>query len=78
MGEYEQRFSANPQQAEYWNSVAGRTWVKYDAEMDSRLRPMTFDLLRRSAMGSGIDVLDVGCGAGSTTEQIAHRFPRLE
>lgn len=72
MGEYEQRFSANPQQAEYWNSVAGQKWVKYDAEMDSRLRPMTFDLLRRSAMGPGIDVLDVGCGAGSTTEQIAH------
>ena len=72
MGEYEQRFSANPQQAEYWNSVAGQKWVKYDEEMTSSLRPMTFDLLRRSAMGPGIDLLDVGCGAGSTTEQIAH------
>lgn len=72
MGEFEQRFSANPQQAEYWNSAAGQKWVTYDAEMDSRLRPMAFDLLRRSEVGPGNDVLDVGCGAGSTTEQIAH------
>jgi SAM-dependent methyltransferase len=72
MGEYEQQFNANPQQAEYWNSVAGPKWVKYGAEMDSRLRPMTFGLLERSAIGPGTDVLDVGCGAGSTTEQIAH------
>jgi SAM-dependent methyltransferase len=72
MGEFEERFSANPQQAEYWNSVAGPKWVEYDAEMDSRLSPMTFELLRRSAIGPGLDVLDVGCGAGSTTEQIAH------
>lgn len=71
MGEFEERFSANSQQAEYWNSVAGPKWVKYDAEMDSRLRSMTFELLRRSAIGPGLDVLDVGCGAGSTTEQIA-------
>ena len=71
MGEYEQSFSANPQQAEYWNTVAGPKWVKYDAELDSRLRPMTVELLRRAAIGPGLDVLDIGCGAGSTTEQIA-------
>ena len=42
MGDFEERFSANLEQAEYWNSVAGQKWAKYDAEMDSRLRPMTY------------------------------------
>ena len=71
MGELDERFSANPQQAEYWNATAGENWAKYDAEMDQRLRPMTFELLRRSEAGPGQRVLDVGCGAGSMTEQIA-------
>jgi hypothetical protein len=48
VSEFEQRFGANSEQAEYWNSEAGRKWVHYDAEMDNRLRPMTEELLKRS------------------------------
>ena len=72
MGDLEQRFSANVQQAEYWNSEPGRKWVQRDAEMDERLGPMTEELIRRSGVRVGDHVLDIGCGGGSSTEQIAH------
>jgi ubiquinone/menaquinone biosynthesis C-methylase UbiE len=72
MGDLEQRFSANVQQAEYWNSEPGQKWVQRDAEMDERLGPMTEVLIRRSGVRVGDHVLDIGCGGGSSTEQIAH------
>ena len=71
MSEIEQRFSANAQQAEYWNTVAGEKWVRHNVSMDQRLRPMTDELIVRAGVARGHSVLDIGCGGGATTEQIA-------
>jgi SAM-dependent methyltransferase len=71
MSDFEKRFQANAQQAEYWNTVAGAKWVRYDAAMDVRLRPLADELLQRASIQPGYRVLEVGCGGGSTTEQIA-------
>jgi ubiquinone/menaquinone biosynthesis C-methylase UbiE len=72
MSDFERRFSANAQQAEYWNSEPGQKWVKRDEEMDRRLQPLTDELIRRSDIRHGDRVLDIGCGGGSSTEQFAH------
>ena len=72
MSDFKQRFSSNVQQAEYWNSEPGQKWVQRDAEMDERLGPITEELIRRSGVRIGDHVLDIGCGGGSSTEQIAH------
>lgn len=72
MSDFEKRFNANAQQAEYWNIQAGPKWVQYDAAMDHRLRPLTSELIERSCIRSDQHVLDIGCGGGSTTEELAH------
>ncbi len=71
MSDFEQRFQANAQQAEYWNTAAGGKWVQYSAAMDIRLRPMADELLQRASIQPGHRVLDIGCGGGATTEQVA-------
>lgn len=71
MSQFEERFQANAQQAEYWNTVAGAKWVQHDAAMDIRLRPLADELLRRASLQNGERVLDVGCGGGATTKLIA-------
>ena len=71
MSQFEQRFQANAQQAEYWNTIAGPKWVQHDAAMDIRLRPLAKELLRRASLHSAERVLDIGCGGGTMTELIA-------
>jgi SAM-dependent methyltransferase len=71
MDEFEQRFGANPDQAQYWNSEAGRKWVEHDAAMNELLDAMTGPLLQRAGIAAGEHALDIGCGAGASTEQVA-------
>lgn len=71
MTEFEARFGANAQQAEYWNTKAGPKWVRHDDAMNLRLRPLADELLNRVSLEGGESVLDVGCGGGATTEMIA-------
>ena len=71
MSDFEERFGANAQQAEYWNSEAGEKWVEFDAQMDRLLQPMTEQLVERSGISPGYSVLDIGCGAGSSTAHFA-------
>lgn len=71
MSDFERRFSANAEQAEYWNSEAGKKWVEFDAQMNRLLHPMTEQLIERSGVSTGDKVLDIGCGAGSSTAHLA-------
>lgn len=66
MSDYTERFQANAEQAEYWNETGGPRWVQHQASMDTRLRPLTDELLVRAAPRPGEKVLDVGCGSGAT------------
>ncbi|MDP6980371.1 MAG: methyltransferase domain-containing protein [Myxococcota bacterium] len=63
--------SSNAEQIEYWNSKAGQTWVASQAGVDRMLEPLTALLLERADAQDGERVLDVGCGCGDTTLQIA-------
>ncbi|MGH6904673.1 MAG: class I SAM-dependent methyltransferase, partial [Geminicoccaceae bacterium] len=61
----------NADQAEYWNSESGRPWIACQEALDQRLAPLTEVLIARARIGAGECVIDVGCGTGATTLQLA-------
>ena len=61
-----------PTQAEYWNE-AGAAWVAGQAQLDALLAPLGELGLRAASLRPGDAVLDVGCGCGDTTMEIAGR-----
>jgi SAM-dependent methyltransferase len=63
----------NAQQIEYWNGDAGAHWSERDAEMDAMLRPLGSAAIDRAAPAAGERVLDIGCGCGATSFQLADR-----
>lgn len=63
----------NAEQIEYWNERAGRRWVRADDWLAQMLTPVSTVLLDRVAPQTGERVLDVGCGAGQTTMEVARR-----
>jgi ubiquinone/menaquinone biosynthesis C-methylase UbiE len=63
----------NASQIAYWNSVAAHRWLDLDAKQDIVFAPITQALLSRARLASGQRILDVGCGGGGTTIDIARR-----
>lgn len=61
----------NAQQIEYWNGDAGAHWSERDEEMDAMLRPLGSEAIDRAAPAAGERVLDIGCGCGATSFQLA-------
>ena len=62
-----------PMQREYWNGKVAEEWVRHADPMDAMLAPLTTPAIDALALQSGERVLDIGCGAGSTTLQLAAR-----
>ncbi|MGH9080278.1 MAG: class I SAM-dependent methyltransferase [Acidimicrobiales bacterium] len=58
---------ANEAQIEHWNSTEARQWVDQQLEYDRQLEPYGRALLHAAGIGARSNVLDVGCGCGSTT-----------
>jgi SAM-dependent methyltransferase len=63
----------NAAQLEYWNGPAGDRWAATWQVIDRAEAAITRAVLERAAPGPGERVLDVGCGAGSTTLVLRER-----
>jgi SAM-dependent methyltransferase len=63
-------FPANPDQAAYWN-VRGEHWVAHQPAIDARLALVSDALFARAAARPGERAVDVGCGTGTTTVELA-------
>jgi SAM-dependent methyltransferase len=64
---------ANHEQAELWNEVVGDAWVDNAAAYDAQLEPFGRAVMDRLPLASGKRVLDLGCGTGETTLELAER-----
>jgi SAM-dependent methyltransferase len=65
--------SANPEQHQYWNETAGPKWTQLSDVIDTQIAPLGGEAMDRIGVGAGQRVLDVGCGCGQTTLELARR-----
>jgi len=63
----------NTDQAAYWNGPTGRRWMERQDTQDILLAPISALLFVRSACAEGERVVDIGCGCGATTIELARR-----
>src|SRR6185295_10852502 len=68
---------ANVDQAALWNGAAGNAWVEAQTVLDEMLAPFERLLVEQGLHDGTSSVLDVGCGAGSTTLSAARRLGRV-
>jgi ubiquinone/menaquinone biosynthesis C-methylase UbiE len=63
----------NAEQVRYWNDVMGPQWAAVDGVLSAQLRPLGNRALEGLDVRPGERVLDIGCGGGETTAEIARR-----
>ena len=61
----------NSKQKEFWSGKGGDYWVVKQNEMDIMLNPLGEKALAKLDLKADSNVLDVGCGCGATTLEIA-------
>ncbi len=61
----------NENQIGLWNDAMGKTWAMLHERLDRQLDPIGREAMRRARFKAGDAVIDVGCGCGETTLEIA-------
>jgi SAM-dependent methyltransferase len=67
------REGPNAEQAVYWNDQAGLKWVRLQQQLDAMIGPLGLAALDRASVAENERVLDVGCGCGATSLELARR-----
>jgi SAM-dependent methyltransferase len=63
----------NAQQIEYWNAQSASKWVALQSLLDQQLGPLGLATIERAELAAGERVLDIGCGCGQSSLQLAER-----
>jgi len=63
----------NAEQIEYWNTASGPKWVALESLLDAQIGGLGRTAMDRAGIAAGERVLDVGCGCGATTLELAER-----
>lgn len=64
---------SNADQEAYWNGAAGQRWTDRQEAQDALLAPVTDVLVAKAQVAPGEHVIDIGCGCGATTIELARR-----
>jgi len=63
----------NASQVEYWNVTAGPNWVASQEARDIELAPWGLKAMEALGPAPGARIIDVGCGCGATSLELARR-----
>ena len=65
--------SPNSEQMDYWNANAGKIWAQFHEQLDRQLSPLGSEALRALAPRTGERIVDIGCGCGQSSLDLARR-----
>ncbi len=65
--------AANAAQIDYWNAAAGETWARFHEQLDRQIAPLGDAAAQALEIAPGERLLDVGCGCGHSTLELASR-----
>jgi ubiquinone/menaquinone biosynthesis C-methylase UbiE len=65
--------SANAEMIEYWNDKAGPKWVHFQKQLDGQIGAIGKIAMDRAGVKAGDKVLDIGCGCGDSSLELARR-----
>ena len=66
----------NIKQKQFWSGAGGDVWVEKQREMDIMLNPLGQKAIEQLILKENTKILDIGCGCGATTIEIAKMIPQ--
>ena len=64
----------NSKQKEFWSGSGGDVWVDKQSEMDIMLNPLGTRAINKLDLSGVTKIIDIGCGCGATTLEIAQQL----